>query len=63
MFCVFNWDDTPRTRVVRLGSAAAVVDYWTDESLPSTSLRAGGGDGTLSLEMPPRSARVLRVTQ
>jgi alpha-galactosidase len=55
MFCVFNWDDTPRTRVVRLGSAATVVDYLTDASL-------GRRDSVLSLEMPPRSARVLKVT-
>ena len=56
MFCVFNWDDTPQTRAVRLGGAATVVDYWTDESL-------GRRDGVLSLELPARSARVLRVTQ
>jgi alpha-galactosidase len=55
MFCVFNWDDTPRTRVVRLGGAAMVVDFWTDASL--------GRRDVLSLEMPPRSARLLRVTQ
>jgi alpha-galactosidase len=55
MFCVFNWDDTPQTRVVRLGGAATVVDYWTDESL-------GRRDGMLSLDLPPRSARVLKVT-
>ena len=55
MFCLFNWDDTPETRVVRLAGGARVVDYWTDQSLPYR-------DGALSIEMPPRSARVLRVT-
>ena len=54
MFCVFNWDDTPQTRAVRLGGAATVVDYWSDESL--------GRRDVLSLEMAPRSARVLKVT-
>src|SRR4030095_7251921 len=54
MFCVFNWDDTPQTRVVRLGGAATVVDYWTDASL--------GRRDVVSLEMAPRSARVLKVT-
>jgi alpha-galactosidase len=55
MFCLFNWDDAPQTRLVRLDRAATVVDYWTDESL-------GRRDGVLSIEMPPRSARLLKVT-
>ena len=55
MVCAFNWDDAPQTRMVRLGGAATVVDYWTDESL-------GRREGVLSLDLPPRSARVLRVT-
>ena len=33
MVCLFNWDDAPETRVVRLESGARVVDYWTDESV------------------------------
>ena len=56
MVCLFNWDDAPQTRVVRLESGATVVDYWTDQSQAHR-------DGNLSIEMPPRSARVLKVTQ
>jgi hypothetical protein len=44
----------PRTRAVRLDRAATVVDYWTDESL-------GRRDGVLSIDMAPRSARLLRA--
>ncbi len=55
MVCLFNWDDAPQTRVVRLESGARVVDYWTDESLVHR-------DGALSIGMLPRSARVLKVT-
>ena len=33
MFCLFNWDDTPQTRVVRVGSPAAVTDFWTGEAI------------------------------
>jgi alpha-galactosidase len=54
MFCLFNWDNVPRTRAVRLDRAATVVDYWTDESL-------GRRDGVLSIDVAPRSARLLKA--
>ena len=55
MFCLFNWGDTPQTRSVQVGTGAAVVDYWADKALAPD-------DGRLDFEMPPRSARLLRVT-
>ena len=55
MFCLFNWDDTPQTRSVRVDGAATVVDFWTDEPL-SRFERA------ITIKMPGRSARLLRVT-
>ncbi len=54
-FCLFNWGDTPQTRTVRVGNGATVFDFWTDEALAPR-------DGALSLDMPPRSARLLKVT-
>ena len=53
MMCFFNWDDRPQTLSVRLPAPAAVTDYWTGESL-------GRRQGVLSLEMAPRSARLLK---
>jgi len=58
LFCLFNWEDTSQRRQVRLGGAASVVDFWTDQSQDTASARGG----MLSIEMAPRSARVLRVT-
>jgi alpha-galactosidase len=54
MSCLFNWDDTPATIAVRVGRAASVTDYWTDRAL-------GRHDGSLSIELPPRSARLLKI--
>jgi len=53
MICLFNWDDAPRTLTVRLPDAAVVTDHWTGESL--------GRQRTLSFDMAPRSARLLRA--
>ena len=55
MYCLFNWDDVPQTRLMRLSGVTSVVDYWTDESVTPR-------DGILSVEMPPRSARLLKVS-
>ncbi len=55
MLCLFNWDDTARSTSVRLERSSMVSDFWSGESL-------GRRDGTLSLEMPARSARLLRLT-
>ena len=54
MICLFNWDDVPRTLKVRLPAAATVADRWTGESL-------GRREGTLSIDLAPRSARLLRT--
>jgi hypothetical protein len=54
MLCLFNWDDEPRTLTVRLPSAATVSDYWTGETL-------GRREGILSMQMTPRSARLLEA--
>jgi alpha-galactosidase len=54
MYCLFNWDDAPQSRSVRIDDAA-VVDYWTGETLAAR-------DGAVTIEMAPRSARILRVT-
>jgi alpha-galactosidase len=54
MFSLFNWDDTVQTRIVRVSSSAKVVDHFTDASVAVH-------DGAVTIEMPPRSARLLRV--
>jgi alpha-galactosidase len=54
MICLFNWDDAARTQTVRLREAATVTDHWTGELL-------GRREGLISLDMPPRSARLLRA--
>ena len=56
MLCLFNWDDRPQTLAVRLPGAMALTDYWTGEGLRQEGRR----DGTLSIEMAPRSARLLK---
>jgi alpha-galactosidase len=54
MVCLFNWDDAPRQQSFRLEAAATVTDVWTGESL-------GRHQGTMTVEMPGRSARILRL--
>jgi alpha-galactosidase len=54
MMCLFNWDDTLQRTSFRLAQPSMVTDYWTDESL-------GRRQGTMTIEMPPRSARLLKV--
>jgi alpha-galactosidase len=54
MLCLFNWEDTPDTRSVRIPGPGAIADYWTGERLAPR-------DGALTLNMPPRSARLLQV--
>jgi alpha-galactosidase len=55
MICLFNWDDAPRTTTVRLPVAATITDHWTGESI-------GRREGVLSIDMTPRSARLLRTS-
>ena len=47
--------DAPEPRTVAVDGSALVTDYWTDESL-------GRRSGSLAIDMPPRSARLLRIT-
>jgi alpha-galactosidase len=54
MFCLFNWDDAPRTLTVKLPDAATITDHWTGE-------RLGRRDGVMSIQMAPRSARLLEA--
>ena len=54
MFCLFNWDDAPSTRVARVDRAASIVDVWSDEPVTAR-------DGAVSIELPPRDARILRA--
>src|SRR5258707_1681183 len=54
LLCLFNWEDTPDTRSVRIPGPGAIADYWTGEHLAPRH-------GALTLNMPPRSARLLHV--
>lgn len=49
---VFNWDDVPRSLSFPLARRVRVTDFWSDAEL-------GIYDRELSLDMPPRSARLL----
>ena len=55
MLCLFNWEDTLDTRSVGVQTADVVTDYWTGERLAPR-------DGTLTLSMLPRTARLLRIS-
>jgi alpha-galactosidase len=52
---MFNWSEEPANRSVRLPSRCRVVDFWTGEDM-------GIREGTLDLELPPRSSRLLRCS-
>jgi alpha-galactosidase len=54
MLCLFNWEDAPDTRSLRVPGPGVVADFWTGQPLVAR-------DGTLTLSMPPRSARLLKV--
>jgi alpha-galactosidase len=53
MVCLFNWDDRPQTLTVRVPSPMTVTDYWSGASL-------GRRQGVTSIELAPRSARLLK---
>jgi alpha-galactosidase len=53
MVSVFNWSDAPVTRLVKFPSAAEAKDYWTGADL--------GRSNELSVELPPRSAKLIEV--
>jgi alpha-galactosidase len=55
MICLFNWDDGDSRRDVVVGASARATDVWTGESIAHQ-------DGRLTITLPPRSARLLRVT-
>jgi len=55
MMCLFNWDDAAQRTTFRLAQPSMVTDFWTDQSL-------GRRQGTMTIEMPPRSARLLKLT-
>jgi alpha-galactosidase len=55
MICLFNWEDRADTLTVPLLQPATIVDYWSGASL-------GRREGRVSFEIPPRSARLLKVT-
>jgi alpha-galactosidase len=55
LLCLFNWEDAADTRSVRVPGPGAVADFWTGERLEAR-------DGALTLSLPPRSARLLRVS-
>jgi alpha-galactosidase len=55
MICLFNWDDTERASEVVVGARARVADFWSGASLAPQ-------DSRIALTLPPRSARLLKVT-
>jgi len=54
MVCLFNWDDRSDTVTFDVPQPSTITDYWTDQSL-------GRRKGTVAIELPPRSARLLKV--
>jgi alpha-galactosidase len=54
MVCLFNWDVSVRTLSCPLPRPSVITDYWTDTSL-------GRRQGVLTLDLQPRSARLLKV--
>ena len=55
MMCLFNWDDRPDTVSFDVPEPSTVIDYWTGESL-------GRRETRVPIDMPPQSARLLKVT-
>ncbi|MBI1320671.1 MAG: alpha-galactosidase [Candidatus Hydrogenedens sp.] len=55
LWFVFNWEDTPQSKDVRLEIPSHLSDFWTGEDL-------GEAEGTYTIEnMPPHSARVIEL--
>ncbi len=55
MICLFNWGEEHDAIAVALPRPSVVTDYWTGQSL-------GRHNRRMSIDLPPRSARLLRVT-
>ena len=53
--CLFNWNETVLRLPVKLPRAGNLTDYWTGESM-------GRREGTITIEMAPRSARLLKLS-
>lgn len=53
MLCLFNWDDEPRTVKAAVPAGAGVRDFWSGEAVSASR-------GGLQIELPARSARLLR---
>ena len=53
---LFNWDDQPATRVVKLPRPVRLRDEWEGTDL-------GEHRGAFTVELPPHSARLLRATR
>ena len=51
--CLFNWDDAPQTISLAVPGPCRIRDYWTDEE------RGTHAGGRLSMNLPPRTARLL----
>jgi alpha-galactosidase len=51
---VFNWDDAPRTHVVKLDQSRRLSDFWSDADL--------GQHARYEVTLPPHSARLLIAT-
>jgi alpha-galactosidase len=54
MICLFNWEDAKQSGTFRVPAPATITDYWTGQSL-------GRREGLVSLDLAPRSARLLKV--
>lgn len=55
MVCLFNWADHPDPVAFDLERTSHVTDFWSGESL-------GRHEGRMSVDLPPHSARLLKVT-
>jgi len=55
MMCLFNWEDRLDAVSFDLPRPSTVVDFWTGEAL-------GRREGKMTIELLPRSARLLKVT-
>jgi alpha-galactosidase len=55
VLCLFNWEDGKQTLSVKLPKPVRITDFWSGADL-------GKKEGTLRLELPPHSARLLICT-
>jgi len=55
MICLFNWDDAERSSEVAVAARERVADFWSGAALTAD-------DGRVTVAMPGRSARLLKVT-